>query len=244
MSATPLFYPKQTNNGLYCQLHAAGHPTAEILRVQHAYRLCSKLFNGRFRKTERAFICHAVGAGSSMAYFDRRIDLIIASMLHAAYDSGQFPDGRIGLSDAHRQWLKAQVGEITERLVRDYLELPFGPGKPEQHAQTGYPEEQREVMLMALTHEVDDMADAGLALAPKYGASIVARAEACAYLARQLGQEALAQTLEGHAQTYTDMAWTAELEAEQLEGFRIAPNMLTYIRLQRDSWRGKAVQVF
>lgn len=239
-----LFYPKQTNTGLYCQLHDNGHSTAEILEVQRAYRVACQLFNGRFRKTERAFICHGVGAASAMAHFDRRIELINASMLHAAFDSGQFPDGRMGPTPVHRKWLRDQVGEATERLVRNYIELKFGRGEPEKLAAMSCPAEHLEALFMALTHEIDDMADGGFAFAPKYGHSIASRGAACAQLARQIGHENLAQTLEAHTRTYDTLDWATALEVDELEGYRIAPNMITYFRLQRDSWRGKAVRVF
>jgi (p)ppGpp synthase/HD superfamily hydrolase len=243
-SAASLFSPAQTNTALYCQLHAAGHSTADLLRVQRAYRICCKLFNGRYRKTERAFICHAVGAGSSVAHFDRRIEMIIAGMLHAAFDSGQYPDGRIGLSDVHREWLAAQVGPEVEQIVARYNQFSFEMGTPESKAKAGVPKEQHDVLLIALAHEVDDMADGGLAFAPKYGQSIESRVAACAALARSIGQSLLAETLEGHGQRYKDIAWIAELQVNKLEGFRVAPNLRAYYRLRRDNRRGKSVEVF
>src|SRR5262245_40948208 len=130
-AALPLFSPAQTNTALYCQLHERGHSTADLISVQRAYRLSCKLFNGRYRKTERAFICHAVGTASALAQFDCRMELIVAAMLHAAYDSGQFPDGRCGLSPAHRHWLADQIGETIEQVVADYNHFEFDTGEPE-----------------------------------------------------------------------------------------------------------------
>ncbi|WP_254507776.1 DUF6817 domain-containing protein [Anatilimnocola floriformis] len=244
VSSATLFYPKQSNTGLYCQLHVAGHSAEDILRVRHAYRIACSLFNGRFRKTERAFICHAVGAASALTHFSPRVDMIIAAMMHAAYDSGQFPDGKIGYSPEHRKWLRNEIGEAAEQLAYDYQQMHFGPGKPEAHATSGVPAEQREILFMALTHEVDDMADAGFALAPKYGRSVESRVAACAQLARQIGEEELAQTIEGHGRQYHDVEWLQALEMNECEGFRIAPNMISYFRLRRDSLRGNGVKVF
>lgn len=239
-----LFVPAQTNTGLYCQLHERGHSPDNLARAQHAYRVCCKLFNGRYRKTERAFICHAVGAASSMAHFDQRMELILAAMLHAAYDSGQYPDGKFGPTPPHRAWLAGQVGDDVERIVAAYNEFDFNHGQPEALAAAAIPDERQDLCLIALVHEVDDMADCGLALAPKYGRSIAARVAACADLARKLGREELAQTLEGHGRRYGDTAWMRAIESTSLEGFRIAPNVRSYLRMRREKRRGKSVEIF
>ncbi len=239
-----LFFPAQTNTAFYCQLHALGHSTETLLRAQLCYRVCCKLFNGRYRKTERAFICHAVGAGSATAHFDRRVDLILAAMLHAAYDSGHYPDGKFGPSEAHRRWLASQVGDNVEKIVAAYNAFKFESGRPESLAADGVAAGQRDLLLMALAHEVDDIADGGLAFAPKYGRSIAERVSACAALARSLGQEELAITLEGHGQRYANVAWMSVLESSTLEGFRIAPNLRSYWRLRSENRRGKSVEVF
>jgi (p)ppGpp synthase/HD superfamily hydrolase len=239
-----LFSPVQTNTALYCQLHASGHGAEDLVRAQHAYRVSCKLFNGRYRKTERAFICHAVGAASSMAHFDRRIDLILAAMLHAAYDSGQYPDGRFGPTENHRRWLAKQVGESVEQIVAAYNRFEFNAGEPEALAERPIPVEARDLYLIALVHEVDDMADCGLALSPKYGRSIAARVAACVKLARELGREDLALTLEGHGRRYADSGWTDALVSKTLEGFRIAPNVRSYLRMRREKRRGKSVEIF
>jgi (p)ppGpp synthase/HD superfamily hydrolase len=215
-----------------------------LVRAQHCYRVCCRLLNGRYRKTERAFICHAVGAGSATAHFDRRVDLILAAMLHAAYDSGHYPDGRFGPTVAHRRWLAEQVGDNVEEIIAAYNEFKFESGRPESLAADGVAAGQRDLLLMALAHEVDDIADGGLAFAPKYGRSIAERVGACAALARSLGQEELAVTLEGHGQRYADVAWMSVLESSTLEGFRIAPNLRSYWRLRSENRRGKSVEVF
>lgn len=243
-TAEPLFSPVQTNTGLYCQLHDAGHSTPDLLQVREVYRVCCRLFNGRYRKTERAFICHAVGAASATAWFDRRIDVICAAMLHAAYDSGAFPDGRTGPSSRHRRWLADWVGAEIEARVESYSRFSFAAGEPERLVQCGIPHDQRDNLRIALAHEIDDLADGGLAFAPKYGRSIESRAAACAQLARNLGIEDLARVIEHHAARYRDVAWLEQLESSSLEGFRIAPNLRTCFRLFRDAWRGRSVDVF
>jgi len=237
--------PAQTNTALYVQLHEAGHPTGDLLRVQAAYRLAVRLFNGRYRKTERAFLCHAVGAASSVAHFERDLDFIIAAMLHAAYDSGQFPDGRFGkASAAHRALVRSVVGERAEGLVFRYPELDFDTGAPERLAAAELPDGIEDVLFLALAHEIDDLADLGLAIAPKHGASIEGRLAACAALARRIDREPLALALEAQASLYSDAKWVAALRSPRTRGFRIAPNLGAYLRLRRARRDGGAIEMF
>jgi hypothetical protein len=238
------FEPRQTNTGLYVQLHEAGHAVSDILRVQEAYRLSCRLFSGRYRKTERAFICHVVGVASAAARFEKRMEIVIAAMLHAAYDSGQFPDGRTGRpSEAHRSWLRVRVGEEIESTVARYVGFDFEEGIPERLLDTHVRKSDEDLLFIALAHEVDDLADGGLAFSPKYGASIATRVAACATLARRIGHEHLAETIEAHGRVYEQLRWIDDLGEKKLEGFRVAPNLRAYLRLRRDHRRGKGVDV-
>lgn len=242
---TAPFVPAQTNTGLYVQLHRAGHPTDGLLRVQAAYRLAARLFNGRYRKTERAFLCHAVGAASSVARFEQDLDFVLAAMLHAAYDSGQFPDGRFGkASTAHRALVRSVVGERAEDLIFRYLELDFDTGQPERLAAAELPAGIEDVLFLALAHEIDDLADLGLAIAPKHGVSIATRLAACAALARRIGRDPLALALEAQASLYVGAEWVAALRSPRTRGFRIAPNLGAYLRMRRARRDGGAIEMF
>jgi hypothetical protein len=243
-SETALFVPRQTNTGLYVQLHDSGHSIGDISQVQEAYRLACRLFNGRYRKTERAFICHAVGVASSAARFEPRVDVIIAAMLHAAYDSGQFPDGRTGrASDVHRSWLKGLIGPDIESVVARYCDFDFEEGVPERLAEAFVSGGDEDLLFVALAHEVDDLADGGLAFSPKYGSSIASRVKACATLARHIGHDQLAETIEAHGRHYAALGWIGDLGKKRAEGFRVAPNFRAYLRLRRERRRGKSVEV-
>lgn len=235
--------PKQTNTGLYCQLHNAGFSGSELLLTQKIYRLCCELFNGRYRKTERAFLCHAVGTASSVANYTRDLNLIVVGMLHATYDSGHFPDGKSGMTKAHRAWMRNHVGKELECMVADYSEFDFGQGRPESLLREGIPEGDRKWLLIALSHEIDDMSDLGLAFAPKYGTDFLGRIQACAALANQLGEPALEAAIASFQVQYRDVAWVNPLASTSLRGFRMAPNVKKYLRLRRDFRRGEAVRI-
>ena len=239
-----LFVPRQTNTGLYVQMHEAGYTVDEICYAQKAYRLSCHLFNGRYRKSERAFICHAVGTASATILSKPSVEIVIAAMLHAAYDSGQFPDGRTGRrSVAHKDWLAREIGAEIESIVARLLDFDFGLGAPELLVEDGYPDNARDLLLIALSHEIDDLADGGLVFSPKYGESIASRVNACATIARQIELPKLATTIERYGAVYEDLSWTSPLRNDTLEGFRIAPNFRAYVRLLRDHWRGRRVYI-
>lgn len=244
MTGEELFVPRQNNTALYIQLHDAGHALDDILRIQKAYRVACAMFNGRYRKSGRPFICHAVGAASSVAHFERDLDFAIAAMFHAAYDSGQYPDGRSSRrSEAHRKWLDARIGSRAEGLVARVGAMKFDTGDPERLVADGVPAGDEDILFLQLAHEVDDLADGGLAFAPKYGRSIETRVAACAVLARRLGREGLAATIEAYGGRHEALGWAAALQDARLGGFRIAPNMRTYIKLRRENLRGGSVEV-
>ena len=244
MNNSGLFSPSQTNTGLYIQLHVNGFSTDDILRVQDAYLLCCLMFNGRYRKTGRPFICHAVGAASSVAHFDRDVTNVLAAMFHAAYDSGDFPDGKSSKrTAAHKAWLAQHLGAEVEELVARLSALALDTGDPERLVAGKIAEQDEVPLFLALAHEIDDLADGGLAFAPKYGKSVASRVTACAGLARRLGREELASMFESYGEAYKELDWTEQLRKPSELGFRIAPNLRTYIKLRRAERRGQRVMI-
>jgi len=243
MQATSeLFAPRQTNTGLYAQLHEAGYSSSALRDTQRTYRLTCRLFNGKYRKTERPFVCHAVGAASSVARFDGRLTYLLAAMLHATYDSGQFPDGRVGgASVRHRAWLAKQVGEAVETIVHRYDRFAFDRGEPERLLRDGFDDADADLVLLALAHEVDDLLDFGLSFARKYGAEIESRVAACAALAERIGKPDLAANLRGRGALYRDTGWTDDLMSVTLHGYQIVPNVVAYLRLRLEQLRGRFV---
>lgn len=238
------FVPRQTNTGLYVQMYNSGFTPNEIKDARRAYRIACRLFNGRYRKTERVFICHAVGAASSVVHFDSRLSIVLAAMLHAAYDSGQYPDGWIGGSSRrHRKWLTTHVGEEVESVVFRYSNFGFEQGEPERYCREGYDEADRDLLFIALAHEVDDMVDIGLRFAPKYGLSIESRIEACAVLADQIGKPELATTLRDHGYIYQNAEWTDDFKSTTLRGFHIIPNPMAYFRHLFNRYRRRSVKL-
>jgi hypothetical protein len=165
-------------------------------------------------------------------------------MLHAAYDSGQFPDGAIGrATTSHRAWLTAQVGAEVESIVCRYSGFTFDLGEPERYVKSGCNPGDQDLLLIALVHEVDDIADLGLRFAPKYGRSIESRVEACAALAEQIGKPELAETLRMHGKLYAKTEWIASLEVKTLHGYVIVPNVMAYVRHRYSHLRRRFIKV-
>ncbi len=244
MNPSP-FAPVQTNTALYRQLKESGHDFGSLERAQEAYRICRFLMNGRYRRNERVFISHCVGAASSMAHFDGRIDFILAAMLHASYDSGMFSDSLYGPTPSHRRWLAERVGNEVEQMVFDYNQFSFEKGEPEQMLEKGIGEDQKDLLLIALVHEVDDIADGGLFFSPKYGPNLESRASACCRLSNMIGHERLEETFSQWATRLGDYEWVGELAATvKPMGTRIIPRWRSYLRLRRMARRGEQVEFF
>lgn len=240
-----LFTPAQTHIALLNQLHQKGYETEELQKVQETYRLCMRIFNGRYRKNERPFICHAVGAGSAMAEFDGRPALVKASMLHAAYDSGVFPDAKTGSpSLSHRALVREIVGEETEQLVADYPTIEFEEGSPEALAQMEIPDCQRDIMLMKVAHEIDDIASGGIFFCSKFGPEHQTRLEACRAIATALENTKLADAFTAYIGEINQFEWVSTIARDPKSfGYRLAPNWKTYLRLRRHARKGKHVRI-
>ena len=237
--------PRQTILALYIQLHEAGHPNKNLLAVQSAYRIAGPMFSGSFRANEKPFLCHLVGTASAIAQVDRRVEMIIAGLLHAAYDLGVFPDGRIGGdSPEHRQWLADKVGTDVATLVARYNKFKFLPAHVERLATSYTPDDDRDIVKLRLCNEIDDLAEGGLTFATKYGEVIGPHAQACAILAERIGEPEIARTLLSLGRMSDEMAWTASLRPEAPRGHRVVPNLRAYLRLRRPGGRGRAVKVF
>jgi len=239
-----LFMPRQTNTGLYVQMHRDGFSNEHLARVQTTYRWVCRMFQGRVRKTERLFVCHAVGAASATAAFSGDIVLVLAAMLHAAYDSGQFPDGRLGgASPAHRRWLTDCVGSDVEELVFRYSAFPFHRGDPERLLVQGFETGDRDLLFIALAHELDDLMDLGLSFAAKYGTQLDSRIDACAELAMKLNEPELAAALRAYNALYRQTDWTTPLASRTLHGYVVVPGLLAYIRRRAARLLGRWIEV-
>jgi hypothetical protein len=235
------FAPAQTNTQLYLQMHELGFTEADLVRVQQVYRVACLMVNGRYRYTERPFICHLVGSASSAAHFGGNVDLALAAMMHASYDSGLFPDGRVGgRSPAHRAWLRGEIGTDVEEIVSRLVDFRQKLRSPEEIAanwRAGSGDE--DLVFLILAHEVDDNFDGGLAFAPKFGEALLPRAAACDRLAQSIGRPELGAAILANARRFEGADWAHSLRREKPVAYRIAPGPRAYLKLL---WRGRRRQ--
>jgi hypothetical protein len=236
--------PDQTIGALLRRLHEAGFDSGDLERARAAHDLAIELFAGSYRGNGRPFVCHLVGTASAAAQAGARFPAVLAGMLHAAFDQGIFPNGRSRLSPQHRRYVESRVGEEVTDLVAAYHEFEWGraaiarlAGSPPTDAPA------RELLLLRLCNEVDDMVDAGVAIAGKHDPGALRwRVEKCAGLARGLAQERLAQTLEALGEENLAADWASALPTAR-NSYRVLPPAVGYIRMRGWPRRNRKIHI-
>jgi HD domain len=203
-SAADLLSPAQTNLRLYEELRQAGRDPAEIVAVRRAYDLAARLFAGQYRASGKPFVAHLVGVASILGRLGERGALVVAGILHAAYDQGIFPGWRRRVTEAKRAAVRAVAGEEAERLVIGY----------HRHV-----EDDRDVVVMRLANELEDLVD----LAGAYSAKPFDQAERAAALATELGHPSLAEALTRAARDNRGADLPAGLASSRHRSFLVEP---------------------
>jgi len=154
----------QTNIQLINQLWVSGYPAGEIDSVVTSYEVAMRLFTGLFRASGKTFIAHLVGTASILGSLRASSNLIAAGLLHAAYASGDFGDGRRGVTDAKRAWMRSVVGNEIEAYVAGYSNLNWSAHAPAAILEgiDALGPFDREVLLMRLANELEECLDLGI----------------------------------------------------------------------------------
>ena len=218
----------QTHLQLFQQMRAGGYSTAELAMVAQAYRLATKLFANRFRCCGRPFVAHLVGTSGALVWLQCPIHMVVAGLLHAAYQEGDFPNSLEGMTPAKRQELQAAIGAQAEALVAAYtLGSRSVAGLMASYARfKEMSEVERDVLLMQLANELDDYRE----LAGNHAANADERLDVIRQSGRQqvemaewLGRPQLAQALR---ETYAESmaaAVPAPLVSQFANGYTIVP---------------------
>ncbi len=162
----------QTNLQLYNQLLAQCRPLEELLQAKRGYELAMRLFSGKYRASGKPFLAHLVGTASILAWLEQPIDVVVAGLVHAAFDAGDFSDGQQGVSKSRRvimtEFLCAEVVELVEnyhqssradclgRLVTPAATVPFAAEN----------RTLRNIQLLHVCDTIEEHADAGMGYAP------------------------------------------------------------------------------
>jgi (p)ppGpp synthase/HD superfamily hydrolase len=196
----------QTHLQLFQQMRSKGYSQADLTRVAHAYQVATKLFANRFRPCGRPFVAHLVGASAILVWLKAPIHMVVAELLHAAYQEGDFPNSLEGMTPGKRKELSAAIGAEAEALVAAYTVGSRSlTGILASHARfKEMSPSERDILLMQLANELDDYRD----LAGNYAANAherIAVIRQCGQhqveMAEWLGHPELAQALR---ETYAD----------------------------------------
>jgi (p)ppGpp synthase/HD superfamily hydrolase len=145
-------------------MRSEGYSTAEILPIVTSYETAMRLFTGLFRGSGKTFIAHLVGTSSILVELHAPSNVVAAGLLHAAYWSGDFADGKKGITNSRREWVRSRVGTEIEEYVNRYALLKWG----EDSARVVWRDIDslqpidRDVLLIRLANELEEFLDFGL----------------------------------------------------------------------------------
>jgi len=201
-AAAELLAPAQTNLRLYEELREAGRPADELLAARRAYDLAARLFAGQYRATGKPFVAHLVGVASIVARLGERQAVVVAALLHAAYDQGVFPGWRRAVTDAKRAAVRAVAGDEAESLVLRYHRHEDG---------------DRDVAVLEVANQLEDLVDlAGVYCKKPY-------AEGAADRATALGFPVLAEALTRAVEANREAKLPAGLASDRRSSFLVEP---------------------
>jgi len=107
----------QTNIQLFRELRREGYSAAEQCVIRNAYDLATEVFTGYFTAASRTQIAHVVGTASILCSLHVPAEVVAAGLIHNAYDTGDFGDGRRGVTDPRRRHVRGVVGARVEEYV-------------------------------------------------------------------------------------------------------------------------------
>jgi len=191
----------QTNLQLYAELTAGSYSDRALDLVGVAYDAAMELFSGQFRGDGRPFLAHLVGTAAILGRLRAPIDVVLAGLLHSAYEFGDFGDGTSGMDAAKCGRLEAIVGLEAERLIAAYTAFPWNEKTIVQLAERAdkLSEREKQLVLIRLANIVDDTTDHGVLYCDKavYLTVLLDRTEPhLKRLAIAIGQPAFAAAVE------------------------------------------------
>ena len=148
----------QTWPQLVQQLSGTDLQPSELSQVRRGFDQARVLFAGAERPDGRPFLDHLVGTASGTLLAGAPTDTVVAALVHAAYDEGDFGDTRPGAHERHRHDLRAAIGREAEALVHRYHTLGWSP-ETARRCRTdldALPPLDRQVLVVRVANEVDD----------------------------------------------------------------------------------------
>lgn len=211
----------QTNLQLYAQLHRLGCAPAQLLQVRDGYEFATALFAGQFRGSGKPFVAHLVGTASILAAAGAPPDAVVAGLVHAAYEQGDFGVVRWR---RRRDRVRAALGPAVEALVWRYNEMPWTPAEVERiranPAQLSPID--RLIVLMRLANELDDNLDLAMVYCAAEKDAFRDCRDGMVALARAISGAALADALAATYRESAGGAWAAALSLNRAFSYQLA----------------------
>ncbi len=218
----------QTNLQLFRQLDAAGWSNHDRQRVIDAYALIAELHAGQYRASGKTFVAHLCGTASIVQATGGTVDQTLAALLHAAYDQGDFGDGRRVRTSRKQAEVREAIGPDAEALVVQYSDWPWRTrlpalldGRPDVFADW-----ERTVAFVRLANEVEERVDGADDYAPEHAAIVFPLGDV-ARCARRLGWEALAAFTEAIADANPTDVTPAALRTTTLASGTVVPRSMS-----------------
>ncbi len=198
----------------------------DLKLIKKAYQQSEIMFDGCYRAQSMPFVCHLVRSASIVLDERQPVAAVAASLLHAAYLTGQFRDGCCGgAEENHRREIRNAVGEEIENLVYAYNQLPW------YSADTiniytrdidSMSEEKRRIIVMRLADLLEDYLDMGFVYRGKelYSEKIESYSRAGLALAKVLGLSRLVKELECMYELHLKTKIPMELTTGRCELYR------------------------
>jgi len=191
----------QTNLQLYRQLSEQGFSQEDLAYMHQACHVMVQLFPFLYRPNGKEHFAHAVGTASILCSLQKRVPVIAAGLLHAAYRHGEFPSFRKGPTKSNRKYIQNVVGQETEEHIARYFYLQWDRQNfiEIQERFTELSEIDRDSLLIRLADNLEKCVDLGVLFVssgPGGKRSIQKTGPTRVELARKLGYPALADQIQ------------------------------------------------
>lgn len=164
-----LIRPALTYPQFAAQVSSAPFSVEELSLIRTAYDEAVVLFAAAVRGSGRSFADHVVGTASGTLLGGGDAVDVAAALLHAAYEQGDFGDGKVGPSRRHRRHIETRVGSEVEEIVFRYHQMRWGP-EMARSCLAGIERISRldrRVLLIRVANALDDAMDGGLVVSNK-----------------------------------------------------------------------------
>lgn len=193
-----MFEVARTPAALFRQMRAQGRELGQLELVRRAIDLHVEVYTARFEPDGTPFQVHGIGTASVVAQLGCPAHVVAASLVHGAFRTGDWGDGRPdGASLGRRARVRELLGEEAERFLVD-LYTKRRPGVSELLVGDVDPEERlRNLVRLA---DLLDKWDDGRVMYAAHGRSdrdaVGAHRSDLVGLARKLGGSEFAESLE------------------------------------------------